>query len=86
LLRGDYCRKCTDELIEKGFVWSKYHQNFIEQSKRAYVAQFEIDAHRETQAAAAQTAHRITHPEPSLFDCTGTFDGFECGSDADPGL
>ena len=38
LLRGDYCRQCTDELTAAGFVWSKYHQNFIEQSARPYLA------------------------------------------------
>ena len=29
LLRGDYCRDCTNDLIASGFVWSDYAQNYV---------------------------------------------------------
>lgn len=29
LLRGDYCRKCTEELKAKGYTWSEYCKNYV---------------------------------------------------------
>ncbi len=29
LLRGDYCRRCTDELKAAGYVWSDYYKNYV---------------------------------------------------------
>jgi len=40
LLRGDYCRRCTDELRARGFVWSAYFQDWVEPQDAAMNKKF----------------------------------------------
>lgn len=38
LLRGDYCKECTDKFKAEGFIWSDYYQNWISPKEQAEVA------------------------------------------------
>lgn len=78
---GPYESECPARILNK--LTADANEYAREWRKRCWK---HANAQRETEAAAAQCAYRIAHPEPSLFDCAGTFDGFSCGSDADPGL
>jgi hypothetical protein len=37
LLKGDYCRECTEKMKAEGLVWSTYYQNWVKPEDRAVV-------------------------------------------------